>query len=136
MKIIICLDDENGMMFNNRRQSQDCKLREYILNLTNQFKLYMNSYSYEQYANEKCNNVIVCEDFLEKALKDDYCFVENKYLSNYIGRIDEFIIYRWNRRYPSDFNLDIDINNLKLVESKDFKGNSHEKITEERYINE
>ena len=34
MKIIVCVDNQNGMMFNHRRQSQDCVLRKRILELT------------------------------------------------------------------------------------------------------
>ena len=34
MKIIVCVDNQNGMMFNHRRQSQDRVLRKRILELT------------------------------------------------------------------------------------------------------
>ena len=34
MIIILCLDNNNGMMFNDRRQSQDRGLREYIAEMT------------------------------------------------------------------------------------------------------
>ena len=34
MIVITVIDDNMGMMFNNRRQSQDCILREQILALT------------------------------------------------------------------------------------------------------
>lgn len=34
MIIILCLDNNNGMMFNDRRQNQDRGLREYIAEMT------------------------------------------------------------------------------------------------------
>ena len=33
MKLIVCLDDKNGMMFNKRRQSRDRVLIENVLEL-------------------------------------------------------------------------------------------------------
>lgn len=45
MIIIVCADNNNGMMFNNRRQSQDRTLRDHILQLIGTSKLWMNEYS-------------------------------------------------------------------------------------------
>ena len=44
MKIIICLDDDNGMMFNNRRQSRDEKVVKDIIEMTDGHSLWMNDY--------------------------------------------------------------------------------------------
>ena len=41
MKIIVCIDKNNGMMFNNRRQSQDKILIDDIIKVTKDKKLYM-----------------------------------------------------------------------------------------------
>ena len=49
MKIIVCVDNQNGMMFNHRRQSQDRVLRKRILELTGGEKLWMNAYSQKQF---------------------------------------------------------------------------------------
>ena len=46
MNIIICLDDNNGMMFNKRRQSQDRILRADLKEFIKDKDLYMNNYSY------------------------------------------------------------------------------------------
>ena len=46
---------------------------------------------------------------------------------------DELIIYRWNRRYPSDREFDPAANGWRLISSSDFAGYSHRKITKERY---
>lgn len=49
MKIIVCVDNQNGMMFNHRRQSQDRVLRKRIMELTGGKKLWMNAYSQKQF---------------------------------------------------------------------------------------
>lgn len=49
--------------------------------------------------------------------------------------VDEVYLYKWNRKYPSDVKFPKDmLNDFKLEGSTDFEGNSHEKITEERYV--
>ena len=59
MIIILCLDNNNGMMFNDRRQSQDRGLREYIAEMTKGEKVYMNAYTEKLY--EEINDPVVCE---------------------------------------------------------------------------
>ena len=49
MKLIVCLDNKNGLCFNKRRQSQDRRLRDFIKAMTKDSKLYMNFYTYELY---------------------------------------------------------------------------------------
>ena len=43
------------------------------------------------------------------------------------------IVYRWNRRYPSDRKYTPADNGWELVSTEDFAGYSHPKITKERY---
>ena len=50
MRIIICLDDDNGMLFHDRRQSQDVKLRADVLQRLGERMLWMNAYSARQFA--------------------------------------------------------------------------------------
>ena len=59
MKLIVCLDNKNGLCFNKRRQSQDRRLRDFIKAMTKDSKLYMNFYTYELYKDFK--NAVVCE---------------------------------------------------------------------------
>ena len=62
MKIIVCVDNQNGMMFNHRRQSQDRVLRKRILELTGGEKLWMNAYSMGQFPDEAASRIQVTED--------------------------------------------------------------------------
>ena len=106
--IVICvMDDHGGMLFNHRRQSQDRILRAWILQRTKGKKLWMNAYSYEQFAAESAPHIVVSQQFLHEAAAGDYCFVETCRLKAVESRIEAVIVYRWNRSYPTDFWLDL-----------------------------
>lgn len=128
MKIIVCLDDNNGMLFNNRRQSRDRVVCEDIIRNLDGEKLFISSFSQLLFENFN-DEISVCEDFLEKG---DTCFVENQSLSQW--NADEVIVYKWNRVYPSDFYCDIDFSKYSLSAQTEFEGFSHEKITKQIYI--
>ncbi len=135
--IVICVvDDHGGMLFNHRRQSQDCVLRKRILQRTHNKRLWMNAYSYGQFAAEHASQIVVSEQFLHEAAAGDFCFVETCSLAEIESRIEAVILYRWNRSYPTDFRLDLALTqpHLTQIERTDFAGNSHERITEEIYI--
>lgn len=132
---IVFIDNSGGMSFNNRRQSRDSILNKRILALSEKSVLLMNSYSYKLFENLK-NSIIVNEKFLEVASEGQFCFNESFNLSEFKNKIEKIIVYKWNRDYPADFYLDINLNELKLESVFEFEGSSHEKITEEIYINE
>ena len=120
MKVISIVDDDYGIMFNNRRVSKDSVLNEHIIKMLDGRKLWLSLYSKQLFGDYE--NIEVNQEF-GFAGKDDFCFVEEVYL------------YKWNRKYPSDVKFPKDmLNDFKLEGSTDFEGNSHEKITEERYV--
>ena len=137
MNVYIALDDNNGMMFNYRRQSQDILLRKDILNDSREKTLWISRYSAEQFQGDfpegLPSNIMVDDEFFRKAKEEDICFVEEYDLSFYLDKIKMLVIYRWNRRYPADFyfNLDLSDGTWKRTSVSDIKGNSHEKITKE-----
>ena len=132
MKIIVCIDDDGGMMFNNRRQSRDRVVIEDVMKMSEGKTLYINEYSKPLFSDFE-GRYTVAPDMLDMAGDGDFCFVENKRLYGYIDMIDEITVYRWNRRYPSDFKLDIDVgaNGFRLKDASEFAGYSHEKISKE-----
>lgn len=136
MIIITALDNNNGLLFNQRRQSQDRLLRQRILALIGQDKLFLNEYSAQLFATEtKPEQLHVSEHFLTEAGQGQYCLVENVSIQDYESKIEKIIVFRWNRDYPADFYFDIDLRqNWQLENSVDFVGSSHDKITEETYI--
>lgn len=121
------------MTFLGRRQSRDINLCHRVLALTTG-KLYMNAYSAKIFP--ESDKIVVCEDFLEKAGKSDFCFCEGapETLENVTG----IIIYRWNRLYPADvhFGFDLEGEGFTLVSTEEFIGNSHAMITEQIFKKE
>lgn len=128
MKIIACVDDNMGLLFNNRRQSRDSKVIEKIFEIVGTSELYINEFSQKLFLGN-CN---VASDFLDIAGADDYCFVENVDISTYGKKIQEIYLFKWNRKYPYDFTFAIDPQvDFTLKHSEDIIGSSHEKITME-----
>ena len=132
MKIILCIDERNGLMFGGRRQSQDSVLRERVLANFSFPKLWMSEYSARQFTEK--TGFIVDNDYVTKAEKDDYCFVEDCGFN--LDLCNEVVIYKWNRHYPSDVTFDVDLKaaGFKRTSKADFVGSSHKKITEEIYV--
>lgn len=132
MKVLVAVDDDNGMMFNHRRQSQDSVLRERILKMAENAALWINGYTKKQFGDTP-QYVHVSDAPLDEAGEGEFCFVEDTGVAAYREKIEEFVIFRWNRKYPGDMKLDFfpQDQGMALVRSEDFKGSSHEKITME-----
>ncbi len=130
MKLIVCLDDKNGMAFNRRRQSSDLVVIKKIMELVGSETLWMNSYSFYLFA-DFTGNIQVREDFLDCASAGEYCFVENLQLEPYLARCSEIYVFRWNRHYPADVMFPDVLRNGKILE--EFEGNSHKIVTLEVY---
>ncbi len=138
MIVIACVDNKMGMLFNQRRQSQDRALRARLLQRCRGCKLWMNAYSFRQFQEQaEAGNVSICvaENFLQQAADGEYCFVENADVTEYIAKIERIILFCWNREYPADFfwRLPLRERPWHFLSSEDFCGTSHAKITEEVY---
>ena len=126
----VCIDDRNGLLFNRRRLSRDRAQQEDLLALCGKKPLWLAPYSAPlfDWAPER---VRVEEKFLEQAAPGDICFVEDRPLP--AEKLEGLILYRWNRAYPSDVRLELDLSQFALTERAEFSGTSHETITRERY---
>ncbi len=133
MKLILCLDDRGGMLFNRRRQSRDRILRAHIATLVAGRALWMNAYSHPLFEADGIP-ARVDEAFLERAAAGDYAFCETQDPTPYLSRVEELRLYRWNRTYPADLFFTADLTAWRLESTLDFAGSSHERITEEVYI--
>lgn len=131
MKIVLCLDRSNGMLFGGRRQSQDRVLREKLLELVGDGKLFLSAYSAKQFESDE--KLAVCEDFLERAGAEDFCFIEDADIPT--DAATAWYLFLWNRDYPGDryFSFDLKANGFKKVHTEHFAGSSHKKITLEVY---
>lgn len=139
MKLIVCIDEKKGMMFNHRRQSQDRVLRDDIRKECQGSILRMNAYSaglFEKDADvETMVQIFSSEDFLAQASEDDCCFVEDQDVSLWLEQADTVILYQWNRHYPADlyFTAELSEDTWQMERQEDFAGSSHEKITKTVY---
>jgi hypothetical protein len=135
MTVFVCIDDRGGMLFNKRRQSRDSRVIEDVIRTADDGVLYISDFS-EILFEESDASVISVPEPLESAGDGSFVFIENKHLGDYLDRIDRLIIYKWNRKYPSDFSLDVDpvAAGFKKKSTREFKGTSHDKITREDYV--
>lgn len=132
MILIVCLDKNGGMMFNHRRQSKDRYVIKDLLNETSGQYLRINKYSATLFELAS-NDLYISDDFLVNAEKDDFCFIENTKVAPYIDKIKQVIVYRWDRKYPSDQVFDLDLKLFKIKKIEEFKGYSHDVIQKEIY---
>lgn len=135
MILMVCIDDDWGMAFANRRQSQDRILRARLLRLSGGV-LRLNAYSAKQFPPEENARFIVEEDFLEQAGEGDFCFAETTDVAPFEEKAEKIILYHWNRRYPASLHFSIPLaeHGWKCASAEEFQGYSHEKITEEVYV--
>lgn len=130
MHLILCVDERDGMSFCGRRLSSDRVLTEHILRTVAGGKLWMNAYSANLFAD---GDICVDEAFLQKAGEGEYCFAEITPLQTDL-HLESVILYHWNRRYPSTVKFPRTLlSGMHLEYTEDFPGNSHEKITMQRY---
>lgn len=135
MNVILCIDENFGMMFNHRRQSMDCSLLEHLIGYIMNKRLYMNEYSYKMFSDFGLQNIVVDSKFMDMAGTGEFCFVEDVPLIQYEQQVEKLIICKWNRRYPADFYMDISLEDgWEMTDILELEGSSHEKITKETYI--
>ena len=132
MIIFICTDNKNGILFNRRRQSRDEAVLKDILETAGE-KIWMNAYSAKLFSGYS-GRIVVEEDFLECAPLGSSSFAENIPLKPYEDRMERLEVYQWNREYPADAYLDLDLSrDWEVMDQKEFRGTSHEKITRKIY---
>lgn len=137
MILSVCIDNNGGMMFGNRRQSRDIAVCKDLLDVCKGYSLYMDENSrklFDDIDGERAEiNVLTSFDEVEFK-DDDYLFIEKQVPDSFSDKISKLIIYKWNRDYPYDTKFDIDMSEWKLMSVTDFPGKSHENITREVYI--
>lgn len=130
MNIIICLDDNNGMMFNRRRQSRDQEVIKDIVKLTGNGRLWVTEYSAKLFSDIE---VQISSEPWKTAESKEYCFIEEIDPVKILEKTERIVVYKWNRVYPADVKCSIDFTELQFIEETEFPGCSHEKITRQIY---
>lgn len=139
MKIIVCLDDYGGMLFNSRRQSRDRVLIDDVMSDIGVEKLYILGFSESLFSAYEGRYEVV-DDFSKLAnsaesAENCVCFVENVSVAKLLEKISAVTVYYWNRVYPRDFVFDINLEKegFSLKSTHEFEGYSHENIKKEVY---
>ena len=135
MILVVCLDENNGLMFNKRRQSRDRVLISDLLCTAGEGTVCISPYSAPLFP-EADRRVRVCNEPHLAAVEGELCFCEDFDPRLCADRIEGLIIYRWNRLYPSDVRFELDLSDFRLVDTQSFTGSSHDMITKEILKNE
>lgn len=129
MNVIICLDDNKGMLFNNRRQSRDKAVLSDIFCDLKDEKLYITHFSEKLMADYRYN--IYVQENVSLIGEGRWFFCENVDLTDFADKIEKLVVYKWNRVYPADFNCNLDFSLFNLESESDFEGSSHPVITKQ-----
>lgn len=126
--LIVCISNNNGMMFNNRRQSRDRLLLEKLCTDYQNERIIIHEYSNKLF------------DGLNVELSETLCvdgatsFVEDPDLIPAETIFDKIVVVRWNRDYPADKFFTIDLGDYTCVAQEEFVGKSHDEILIETYV--
>ena len=125
--VAICLDDGGGMLFGGQRQSRDRVLTAELCASTNG-KIYITSFSSAIFKEHR-ERVEIVDDPFNDAPDGATLFIENIDISPDEDRVAEILLYKWNRKYPADKWIDIDLSSYRIISKRIFVGSSHDKIT-------
>ena len=128
MKLIVCVSNNNGMMFNQRRQSRDKELIQKILEISDG-QLVIHPYSKTLFPDdvETKDNPLDLND-------NKYAFIEDPSFIKDDMKFNEIIICKWNRDYPADQYFVYDMMPYDLISIETIVGSSHDEIQIERYV--
>ena len=136
MKVMVCLDLNNGMQFNHRRQSRDRTVTQRMLELAGDSPIWLTKDSARLFDTEEAGRRLrLSEQPLKDAGPGEFCFVEQPGLLPFRDTLEEIIVFRWDRVYPADQICDLkpEPPEWRLDSTCEWKGYSHEKITQEVY---
>lgn len=133
MRLILCVDDQGGLTFHHRRQSQDRAVRADILQMCGDTKLWVTAYTAQQFDAEQRAYLMIVKNGFEDTALEDFAFLEDAEPESYMHEADQIILYHWNRRYPADRKVTLPLTGWNCKERTEFPGYSHEKITKEVY---
>jgi hypothetical protein len=123
------------MAFGGRRQSRDRALCEDMVAFAAGRPLRMAPRSAKLFEGLG-GKIVPSEDFARSVGAGECCFVEFAPVDELAERASELVIYRWNRHYPADLHFSLSMEDWRLVQTTEFAGTSHEKITREVYSHE
>lgn len=125
MTVIICVDNNSGILFNGKRQSKDRMLRKYLLDIVEKdnCRIAMTPYTYGQFQEDKRKELIDVKNTF--SFDEDYIFLEQSIPISW-EKVNNLILCCWNRDYPTDeyFNLPIGVECI-LQKTEEIVSDSH-----------
>ena len=136
MKVIICVDDRGGVSYHGRRLSQDRLQRIDVIQRFASHGFCMKKETADLYhqIDKRCYQVIPA---WKQVLSSDRWWVsEDIEFLQWLDQLEELVIYRWNRLYPSDKKLllSLPVADWRCILHDSFVGSSHAKIDVEHYV--
>lgn len=133
LTVALCLDDEGGIAFNNRRQSRDRAMIAELCQSSHE-KIYISEYSLPLFAGHE-ESIEVCGNPITECPNGGFCFLEKAEPKAFLSYCENLVIYWWGQSYPYDVSFDIVTlsNEFTVIGREEFVGSSHEKITKEVY---
>ena len=92
MILIVCLDENKGMLFNRRRQSRDRAVVEDMIKISQGTVLWIAPYSAGLFEKE-IPRLRIEEDCLEKAGAGEFCFAEELPESYGFAGVEKLVVY-------------------------------------------
>lgn len=134
MTVIVCVDEQGGILFNRRRVSSDRAVISDLLKQIGTQTLCMRAYSAKLFPAR--TNIRISENCLADVNREEVLFLEDAAPERLLDKADRVILYCWNRLYPSDVRFPMDwlLSCGRLESAVDFEGNSHSQITREVYV--
>ena len=107
-----------------------------ILKEAGRAPLWVNAVTARQFTDGQQSRLRIDEAFLDRAGSGEFCFVEDRSVKPYETRIEQVILYRWNRAYPADLYWDLPLDGWTLERREEFPGYSHKIITKKSMSHE
>ena len=130
LRVYVCLDDRDGMLFNGRRQSRDSRVFEDIRREISGELLI------DPFSESLCCRAEIPYKLLEGPLPENGDFFLESRDPMEAAAAQRIVIYRWGRHYPADARWSLNLRDAGffLAERSEFPGSSHERICREVYV--
>ena len=127
LTLCVALDDAGGMTFCGKRQSRDRVMLSEMF-ATFGTPIYVAPYSVS-ILTSFAGKYVAADNPAFSAPSGGVVFLERGSVKAIIDDVETLVIYRWNRKYPSDGKIDIDLSEWRVERATEFVGSSHDKIT-------
>lgn len=119
MNVIACVDPNLGLLFNHRRVSFD----PVIINEVNKYA--KTDLMIEAISHDLFPDALIVKNPNEFSLK--YFFLEN-YDFKQLENVEYLIIYNFNRSYPSDYQLNVKLEEYQLISQERLISDIHPQL--------